>query len=145
MDFERLGQQLLAWLRTDAGKSALGEIGGELFHGPFWAMGLPQAIRRFLATHSTPMQPNNFAVGLAPLQLAVRNPNRLSLRIANLSNQVIYAGSSMRVTTGSAGDPEGGFPILAGSVVDLGAYTGTLWAIAGAAGADVRVLELFAT
>jgi len=112
-------------------------------------LGLPkaEALDRFLASSHHTFFPTNIAVGPAPAQkLCERSTERIYLAVANLSNpaQVVYVASSQRVTVGGAGDPEGGWPVLAGTVQPFDkTVTAELWGVAANAGADVRVLELF--
>ena len=96
------------------------------------------ALRRFLAKASF-CRPYSVSVGTAAVKLVDYNPLRIRVSIYNAGSATVYYGAPRKVTTGSAGDPNAGFPLAASTGIIIDDNTGEIWAISGSAAQDVRI------
>lgn len=115
---------------------------GEMLFGPRFRAGLLSSLDRFMAKAHHALPVVNVAVGTVPIQLVERDPARIRLLIANLGTSIVYIGSDRRLTTGGAGDPEGGWPVFANTIQTFDTVNTEVWAVSSVAGQDVRVLNL---
>lgn len=96
------------------------------------------AVRRFFAK-GTLVRPYSVSVGTVPVQLVAFNPNRIRVSIFNNGNATVFYGAPNKVSVGSAGSPNAGFPLLQQTGIIIDDNVGEIWAVSGSAGMDVRI------
>lgn len=127
-------------IQTPAFQSVMSQAIASYF-GPIFEPALIESLRRFLAK-SDRADSRSYAVGVAPAtRVAEREIARVELWIYNNDpTNSIYVGGR-QVSIGGANDANGGIPIPPKSGLFFGAHVGEFFAVAPAAGLDVRVLD----
>jgi hypothetical protein len=104
----------------------------------FFAPDFLVAFRRYFAKGGF-VRTYSISVGTSPVQLIAFNPDRIRVSIFNNGNATVFYGRPRNVTTGPAGDPNAGFPLLTNTGMIITDNVGELWAVSGSAGMDVRI------
>lgn len=115
--------------------------------GNLFEPGLLELLRRFLVKGDR-NDARSYVVGVEPPASGVAgrvmvlnaNPARVEAIIYNNGTAPIYLGGR-QVTVGGPNDPSGGIPVQPLTGFILSHNAGELYAVAGTAGQDVRVLE----
>jgi hypothetical protein len=125
---------------ADQGRSTdLTNIEGAPFFKPLNTL---YEVRRFIAKARF----NNswsISVGTTAQKVAGWNRNRITLLFFNNSGNIMYIGG-VNVTTGTAGDPNAGFPMQSSTGLVVTDNVGEWYAVSGSASQDLRMLEMSA-
>lgn len=97
----------------------------------------PPARQIVTQTAGVSLQASKVAVGVSAVVAASARATRQKLTIKNNSSSTVYLGSDASVTTAS------GFPLDPGEGFTFEGTSAAVYAIAGAAGLDIRILEEF--
>ena len=118
------------------------EAGTRLFRGqsgprrPF-----VEELERYVHKDSNPLAPFSVQVtGAIPQKLLERDDTRIYARILNNGAQVVVIGTDK--IDNAAGSSDAGYPLAAGTFVELLYHCGEVWALSPAGSQDVRVIDL---